>query len=236
MEIAMTGLLVIGASGDVGQGVVEKALGKGWTVAAAGRTEEKLLALDKRLGSPKNLRLVPGDIGDESGATALLEKAKASLGTIDAVVVAVNAPNTAKPLLDWTIPEFIKLLRDNLVSHFIAAKTFIPHLADGGIFIAIGGGTADFVIAGMGHLSIVQAAERMMIRALAKEHRGKTTHLRELMIISMVNGASTRQQAAADWLTDTEIGEHITSIIARPAEFPGPILSLKSREQVGVPG
>lgn len=232
----MTGLLVIGASGDVGQGVVEKALGKGWTVAAAGRTEEKLLALDKRLGSPKNLRLVPGDIGDESGATALLEKAKASLGTIDAVVVAVNAPNTAKPLLDWTIPEFIKLLRDNLVSHFIAAKTFIPHLADGGIFIAIGGGTADFVIAGMGHLSIVQAAERMMIRALAKEHRGKTTHLRELMIISMVNGASTRQQAAADWLTDTEIGEHITSIIARPAEFPGPILSLKSREQVGVPG
>lgn len=232
----MTGLLVIGASGDVGQGVVEKALGKGWTVAAAGRTEEKLLALDKRLGSPKNLRLVPGDIGDESGATALLEKAKASLGTIDAVVVAVNAPNTAKPLLDWTIPEFIKLLRDNLVSHFIAAKTFIPHLADGGIFIAIGGGTADFVIAGMGHLSIVQAAERMMIRALAKEHRGKTTHLRELMIISMVNGASTRQQAAADWLTDTEIGEHITSIIARPAEFPGPILSLKSRDQVGVPG
>jgi len=236
MEIAMTGLLVIGASGDVGQGVVQKALGKGWTVAAAGRTEEKLLALDKRLGSPKNLRLVPGDIGDESGATALLEKAKASLGTIDAVVVAVNAPNTAKPLLDWTIPEFIKLLRDNLVSHFIAAKTFIPHLADGGIFIAIGGGTADFVIAGMGHLSIVQAAERMMIRALAKEHRGKTTHLRELMIISMVNGASTRQQAAADWLTDTEIGEHITSIIARPAEFPGPILSLKSRDQVGVPG
>jgi len=236
MEIAMTGLLVIGASGDVGQGVVEKALGKGWTVAAAGRTEEKLLALDKRLGSPKNLRLVPGDIGDESGATALLEKAKASLGTIDAVVVAVNAPNTAKPLLDWTIPEFIKLLRDNLVSHFIAAKTFIPHLADGGIFIAIGGGTADFVIAGMGHLSIVQAAERMMIRALAKEHRGKTTHLRELMIISMVNGASTREQAAADWLTDTEIGEHITSIIARPAEFPGPILSLKSRDQVGVPG
>lgn len=232
----MTGLLVIGASGDVGQGVVEKALGKGWTVAAAGRTEEKLLALDKRLGSPKNLRLVPGDIGDESGATALLEKAKASLGTIDAVVVAVNAPNTAKPLLDWTIPEFIKLLRDNLVSHFIAAKTFIPHLADGGIFIAIGGGTADFVIAGMGHLSIVQAAERMMIRALAKEHRGKTTHLRELMIISMVNGASTREQAAADWLTDTEIGEHITSIIARPAEFPGPILSLKSRDQVGVPG
>jgi len=232
----MTGLLVIGASGDVGQGVVQKALGKGWTVAAAGRTEEKLLALDKRLGSPKNLRLVPGDIGDESGATALLEKAKASLGTIDAVVVAVNAPNTAKPLLDWTIPEFIKLLRDNLVSHFIAAKTFIPHLADGGIFIAIGGGTADFVIAGMGHLSIVQAAERMMIRALAKEHRGKTTHLRELMIISMVNGASTRQQAAADWLTDTEIGEHITSIIARPAEFPGPILSLKSRDQVGVPG
>ncbi len=232
----MTGLLVIGASGDVGQGVVEKALGKGWTVAAAGRTEEKLLALDKRLGSPKNLRLVPGDIGDESGVTALLEKAKASLGTIDAVVVAVNAPNTAKPLLDWTIPEFIKLLRDNLVSHFIAAKTFIPHLADGGIFIAIGGGTADFVIAGMGHLSIVQAAERMMIRALAKEHRGKTTHLRELMIISMVNGASTRQQAAADWLTDTEIGEHITSIIARPAEFPGPILSLKSRDQVGVPG
>ncbi len=232
----MTGLLVIGASGDVGQGVVEKALGKGWTVAAAGRTEEKLLALDKRLGSPKNLRLVPGDIGDESGATALLEKAKASLGTIDAVVVAVNAPNTAKPLLDWTIPEFIKLLGDNLVSHFIAAKTFIPHLADGGIFIAIGGGTADFLIAGMGHLSIVQAAERMMIRGLAKEHRGKTTHLRELMIISMVNGASTRQQAAADWLTDTEIGEHITSIIARPAEFPGPILSLKSRDQVGVPG
>jgi NAD(P)-dependent dehydrogenase (short-subunit alcohol dehydrogenase family) len=236
MEIGMTRLLVIGASGDVGQGVVEKALGKGWSVAAAGRTKEKLHALDSRLGSPKNLHLVPGDIGDQAGAAALLANVTSALGAIDAVVVSVNAPSTLKPLLDWTIPEFTTLLQENLVSHFIAAKTFIPHLADGGSYIAIGGGTADFVIAGMGHMSIIQAAERMMIRALAKEHRGKTTHLRELMIISMVNGASKRQEAAPDWLTDTEIGEHITSIIARPAEYPGPILTLKSKDQVGVRG
>ncbi len=127
------------------------------------------------------------------------------------------------------------VLNDNLISHFAAAKTFIPVLAPGGTYLSIGGGTADFIMPGMGQLSIGQAALRMMIRAIAGDHRGAATHVHELIIASMVNGEKRRAVAAPDWLTEIEVGEHVATIIADPASFPGPILTLKSRDQVGRP-
>jgi hypothetical protein len=86
----------------------------------------------------------------------------------------------------------------------------------------------------MAHVSMSQAAQRMLYRGLGRERR-EGAEIRELMIVSMVNGESSRQHAKPEWLSDIEIGRHVCAILDAPASFPGPILQLKSREQVGRP-
>lgn len=224
----MRRLLVIGAAGDVGRGIVQAAGERGWKVAAAGRS---LARLQEAVGGSGEL--VEGSIASEAEAARLWEAASAALGGIDAVAVSVNAPNVSRPLLEWTPAELAGVLEGNLLTHFIAARTFLARLAPGGVFVGVGGGTADFVMPKAGHLSVAQAGLRMMYRALAKE-AGEVA-LREMLIAAMVNGASKRAVADPNWITDIEVGRHLCAIVAAPHDFPGPIVTLRSREQVGQP-
>ena len=145
----------------------------------------------------------------------------------------MNAPNDSRALLDWDGDGLEALFRSNLFTHFHGAKAAMARLRAGGVLLGVGGGTADFVRAGRAHISMAQAALRMMYRGLAKENRDAV--IRQLQIVSMVNGESTRDIAEDAWLTDDEIGRHACAIMASPGEFPGPIVSLKSRAQIGVP-
>jgi NAD(P)-dependent dehydrogenase (short-subunit alcohol dehydrogenase family) len=224
----MKRLLVVGAGGDVGQGVVAAALELGWKVAAAGRTAERLQRLQAKLAAP-GLKVAVGDLRDEAAAGALWDAAASALGGLDAVVIAVNAPNAMRPLLTWTAAELLEVYAANVLTHFNAAKVFLPRLPANGVFLGIGGGTADFVIPKLGQLSMAQAAERMMYRAIARERR-EGAEVRELMIASMVNGESSRSGADPAWVTDLEVGRHACAIVAEPAAFPGPVIILKSRE------
>ena len=180
-------ILVVGATGDVGLGIVSAALASGRSVVAAGRSVEKLGELAAEQASDR-IAIAVGDLSSEAGAAALWDEAAARFGSIDAVVVAVNAPNRLQPLIEMNIEDLSRIAEANLFTHFIAAKTFLPRLPDDGIFIGIGGGTADFIVPRMTPVSMMQAALRMMYRGFARE-RKDGARLRELMIVSMVNGS-----------------------------------------------
>jgi NAD(P)-dependent dehydrogenase (short-subunit alcohol dehydrogenase family) len=226
-------LLIVGATGDVGQGIARGAFAQGWTVVAAGRSAEKL---DRLFGTAtgQGVLTCAGDVASEEGALALWHAATAIAGPIDAVIISVNAPNRTAPLAQWSGADVSALFDANLLTHFHAAKVMLPLLPAEGMLIGIGGGTADFVIPGMAPVSMAQAALRMFYRGLARE-RKETAEVRELMIVSMVNGTSKRDRAQPEWVTDEEVGRHVCAILAAPHQFPGPILQLKSREQIGQP-
>jgi NAD(P)-dependent dehydrogenase (short-subunit alcohol dehydrogenase family) len=222
-------LLVIGASGDVGQGIVAAAAERGWHVVAAGRTQAKLAAIAAR--HPGVVPLV-GDVGSPDSAVALIEAAKTARGGIDAVVISVNAPASFRPLFENDEASLVELFRSNIVSHFHAAKAALDALPADGVLLGLGGGMADWVPPHGTHQSIVQAGLRNFYRGLAKEYRDR--NVRQMQIVSMVNGASKRDVAQESWLTDRECGEHACAIVERPAEFKGPVVIIKSREEVGV--
>lgn len=226
-------LLVVGAAGDVGQGIVGAALASGRQVIAAGRNGEKLERIAARYPG-RALTCVVGDIATETDAAALWDVAAKKSGGVDAVVISVNAPKKFQSLMEWSAADLSALLSSNLLVHFIAAKIFVPRLPENGILIGIGGGTADFIIPKMAYVSISQAAQRMMYRGLVRERKGGA-EIRELMVVSMVNGESNRDNAKPEWVTDIEVGQHVCAILDAPANFPGPVLQLKSREQVGRP-
>ena len=218
----MTRVLVIGATGDVGQGVVAAARERDWSVIAAGRDPARLSALAT---DAKGIAVAQGDLSSEDSAQALWARAVAPFGGVDAIVVSVNAPNAPRGLADWSSEALADLYASNVLTHFNAAKTFLPLLPREGVFIGIGGGTADFIIPGLAPLSMAQAALRMFYNGLARENR-EGPAVRELMIVSMVNGASKRDTARPDWIHDIDVGRRVCEVIAAPGDNPGPILKL----------
>ena len=235
-------LLVIGASGDVGQGIVAAALASGRTVIASARNPQRLAKLTA--AHPTGLHVLAGDVATLEGATALWQAANAqSLAAsgqpVSEVVVSVNAPSSTTPLADCDAQLLADLFAANVLTHFNAAKAIIPVLPATGKFIGIGGGMADLIFPGMVPVAVAQAALRNLYRGFAKEYRAKPPQngplIRELMVASMVNGESKRGVAQDSWVTDLDIGQHLLALLDNPDGFDAPVTVLRSREQVGKP-
>jgi NAD(P)-dependent dehydrogenase (short-subunit alcohol dehydrogenase family) len=231
--MAKEALLVVGAAGNVGRGIVAAALASGRNVVAAELKQEWLGSLQEQHKGEAFAGVV-GDLSTEAGAAALWEAARARFGGIDHVIVSVNVPVRVRPLMEFHADELTHVLAGNVVTHFVAAKVFLPLMPAHGLLIGIGGGTADFIFPQQAHISMGQAAMRMMYRGVAKEVKsGAQAH--ELMIVSMVAHEANRDIAQPDWITNVEVGKHVCAILDAPAKFPKPVLHLRSRAQVGSP-
>ena len=126
-------------------------------------------------------------------------------------------------------------LRDNVLSHYAAAKSFIPIIPTGGVYLGIGGGMADLIFPGMVAVSMGQAALRNFYRFLVKDPACQNIHVRELMLYSMIAGKSNAGVAEPTWITDDEVGQHLSAILSDLDAFEGTILTVKSRKQIGLP-
>jgi NADP-dependent 3-hydroxy acid dehydrogenase YdfG len=223
-------ILVIGATGDVGSGVVTACLRRGWDTVAVARTESALQDL-AREHSNSRLSTIVGSLDDEQSTKELAYSANA--GTLTGVVVAAAGPWTATPVADCGWDTIAQAFERQLRPHVNAARTFIPGLPDGAVYLAIGGGMADAIFPGMAPMSMTQAAQRNLIRGWHREHRDGPVAIKELIIAAMVNGRRTRAHAAQDWLTDKEIGEYAADVLTAPEQYPGAILTLSTRDVRG---
>jgi len=231
----MKNALIVGATGEVGKGITGELLAAGYRVVASSRRQESLESLLTRYPAESSLQIVRGSVEDEASASALLEAVRTKVDRLDAVIVSVNGAADMRPLVEWSSGDLLGVLQQNLISHFVSAKTLIPAVADGGMYLAIGGGMADFVFPGNGHISMGQAAQRMMFRYLSTELSARPLHIRQLTIASMVNGEKKRGVAHPQWVTDADVGQHVRAILEGPDMFPDAILTLRSRKQVGKP-
>ncbi|MFC8097700.1 SDR family oxidoreductase [Streptomyces sp. NPDC057363] len=205
-------LALVGATGDVGTGVLRAAVRRGWNVVAVSRTPARLAAVQAEHGSA--VRTIAGGIGDDAGGARLA----AELGPVDAVVVSVHAGYPLRPILEWPADELNALVAGNVGAHLVAARHLMPLVRDGGDFLGLGGGMADLVIPRYVPLAVAQAAQRQLYRGLIREARGNPrVRIRELLVAAMVNGPSTRERARPDWITEDEIGEYVAGLLAEPS-------------------
>lgn len=226
--------VIIGATGDVGTGMVKALLADGFRVVAMGRNQQRLEALRTAFGVEAALETVTGSIASEELAHAAAERVRA-FGAPSVVIVSVSGQAAAVPLVDLSSADLARVFGDDLLPHLIAAKAFLPILSEGGVYLGIGGGMADLTVPGMAAISMAQAAQRALFRYLAKEPAWRNVHVRELMLYSMIAGKSKAAMAEPHWITADEVGQHVRAILADLATFEGPVLTLKSRKQVGQP-
>ena len=238
----MKKIVVIGATGDVGRGIVAELLPAGHQVVAVARDAGRLAALVAEFalaapaaGDSATLSTLVGSVATDASAAELLAAIRAVHGTPAAVIVSINSARRPQPLSDYDTGQFASLIGGDLFSHFTAAHCFIPALSAGGTYIGIGGGSCDFVLHDGVPQSVAQAALRMLYRGLAHEHRDSPVHIRELIVASVVNGVSTRAFADPSWVTEREIGAQVAAIVAAPEQYPAPILRLARRDATGLP-
>ena len=218
-------IVVIGGGGDVGRGVVRAALRRGWEVTAVGRRPESLRDLeDESSGMSLDVRI--GSVASQSEADVLADALDLQ-GPV-AVVNAISLRWTGGPLLGTGFAPVADYLGAYLGGHHAAARSFLPRMGEGSVYLGIGGGRADFVVPGTVPVSMAQAAERMFYRGLHREARNLPVHVRELMVVSKVAGDSNRDSAQPEWLTDAVIGERVCDIVSSPdgEENRGPILTI----------
>jgi 3-oxoacyl-[acyl-carrier protein] reductase len=143
--------LVAGGAGYVGEGIVRAFLKEGATVAVSARNSSKLEELRGLLGELASDRFVPvvGEFSQIEAAEHLRDEILNKFGRLDAVVASLgggwkgNQPLTKVSMEDWQ-----NYLQSNLTTHFVAARTFLPVLAQqkGSSYTLLGGGAAETAI------------------------------------------------------------------------------------------
>jgi NAD(P)-dependent dehydrogenase (short-subunit alcohol dehydrogenase family) len=224
--------VIIGATGTVGRGITRAFRARGWDIVAVGRNADTLADFQREA---PGTRVICGTVGDDESAIATAAKVSAVAPVINAVITTINMPQTTARLLDTSAENLVEILVGNVISHHCAAKAFLPLLTGGGRYIGIGGGMADVTFAGMGAVSICQAAQRNLFRFLAQETEGEARSVYELMLFSHIVDPVNEQVANPRDIRADEVGAHVLAILESPEVFVGPILTLKTRKQIGLP-
>ncbi|MDP3173373.1 MAG: SDR family oxidoreductase [Phenylobacterium sp.] len=231
----MKQFLILGGTGDVGSGVIAALLDAGHSVLATSRGGPKAEALRNRHAG-RSFHLIEGSVHDEAAAATLLQGVRARVDRVDGVLAGLSgARPQGKTLVEWSSADLLAIVHANLITHFVAAKTFVPIVVDGGIYIGLGGAMADRIFPHYSYNSMIQSAQRTMFRYLDHELENHRIAIRELIIGAMV---TTEDKAKGDdpkynWITDREVSEHIRAMLENPADFPGPIEHLFSARGVG---
>lgn len=202
-------LIVLGATGAVGRGVVQAAVAAGRPVIAVARDRRALKALQAGHPQAAVTTLVGSVANDAEGARladALRDLQRPPLG----VVAAICGRSEGGRLLDRPAAFLQRRLDEDLLPHLAAARHLLPLLAEadrGGSYVLIGGPGSEHPWAGHGHRSIGEAALRMLARVLHDEARALSVRVQLLSIPSPVCTDYNRDHAGPQWPSALAVGQ-----------------------------
>ena len=228
---------VLGASGRVGNLVVRQLLAAGFTVVAVSRSADKLHRITATYSGAGRLGTLQGDVSSDARAFDLRTRFVAAHGTPHAVVASLSSTAVDGPMriLDSPTEALRKAFDSNFFTHVSAAKAWIPVLPSGSTYLGINGGLADYAAAGMAQLTTTQSALRSLYGVLAleaqdrKRPQDRRPFVRALELYGLVDDGSAPVGQSEMRIDGAAVGSRVTEIIARPEEFPGPVLTLKSK-------
>jgi meso-butanediol dehydrogenase/(S,S)-butanediol dehydrogenase/diacetyl reductase len=119
-------VIVTGASGNIGAGIIRRFAAEGANVVLTGRNKDKLEALAGTL-NPDRTAVVPADVTREADVQALADEAAARFGGID-VLVSNAGVGYLSPFEDLAIEDWRRVIDANLTSCFLGARACLPYL------------------------------------------------------------------------------------------------------------
>jgi len=144
-------VIITGAAGGIGTGLVEGFLEEGYNVVATSRDASR------KLTTSDSLVLLDGDIGKQQTAACAVEAAINNFGTIDVLVNNAGIFLT-KPFIDFTTEDLDALVSTNLLGFFYITQRTVKEMLKqkSGCVVSITAALADRPIAGVnGSISMI---------------------------------------------------------------------------------
>ena len=225
--------LIAGGAGGVGEGIVHQLLAEGATVIVPSRSPEKIRKLNEYVPVEQlaNLHSYSVDISDVAAAEQFRDQIYEKFGVPDLLVASLGGWWQGSQLIDVPVSTWDTLLNDNLKSHFLFIRTFLPAQIkkNEGLYVLINGfsGVDPYPMAGP--ISIACAALIMMGRQIAREHADTQVNIRELVLGPLNTRA--RQMHNPAWYSAQDIGDHIIKVFQEPSAHPEVVTHLFDKRQ-----
>ncbi|HEX5272367.1 MAG TPA: SDR family oxidoreductase [Gemmataceae bacterium] len=215
--------VVAGGTGTVGEGIVRAFLKEGATVLLPSRSRQAIDALRGYLaGSPLD-RLLPfvGNVADVTDAARLRDEMLRRAGRIDAVVASLGGTwEEGLKLVDVPMETWRKYWESNLTPHYVAARTFLPLLANqkGSSYTLLGGLSAVLTLPNYSVVGVNSAAQLMMAKVLMEEMKDTAVRINQVMF-GYVNTRARAAYARPEWVTADEVGAFCAYLASREASM-----------------
>jgi NAD(P)-dependent dehydrogenase (short-subunit alcohol dehydrogenase family) len=208
--------LVAGGTGGVGEGIVRALLHEDAIVIVPARSSEKAESLRAYVSDipTGNLVTLVGDMSTWEGISDFQQKIRQRFDHLDLVVASLGGWSQGLPLTSVTFATWQKILNDNLTSHFLAIKGFVPFLTPKtGAYIHINGFGSEEIIPMAAPVTAAAAAQKSLVQTLAAELKTTGIKVWEMILGPM----QTRQRirmgiVKPDYYTPEEVGNYIVDL------------------------
>jgi NADP-dependent 3-hydroxy acid dehydrogenase YdfG len=218
-------ILIAGASGAVGEGMVNHYLKKGHRVTALVRQERKKEALQNAIQKEgvtnAGIDFIVNPYHTEEEIEELTRQIKA-LAPVDIAIASLGGWYHGEELYKISSRDYGMVLTNNLTSHVNFSKALVPVLEKQGkgIFVMINGGAAEYAVPHSGIISVVAAAQKMMGQVLHGELKNKNIRVYGVGAFDLVR-TKTRENSVNLWLGTQEIAQYILDLSAHKGEKAG---------------
>jgi NAD(P)-dependent dehydrogenase (short-subunit alcohol dehydrogenase family) len=210
----MSRVLITGASGGAGGGVVDAFLEAGWQVVGAARTTPG--------DEPREaLSWVVMDLTDEAAARAGTAEAAARLGGLDALVCLAGGFRLT-PIDEASWADFAGLLDLDYRTTVAAVLAALPHLGEGASIVTVGAKTAQAPGPRSSAYAAAKAGVIAFSASLAAELRPRGIRVNCVLpgtIDTPANRESMPNAKTANWVSPRQLGE-LVRYLASPESSP----------------
>jgi NAD(P)-dependent dehydrogenase (short-subunit alcohol dehydrogenase family) len=202
--------VVCGATGAVGSGIAYALLASGWRVHAIGRDQSKLDALinDAPLEKKRDLHCHLQASFDASETDRIHANVVAISRSLQLVVASLGGWAQGPRLLDVSAAQWASAMQNNLDSHWLCAKQWLPALEQNekSAYVLINGGAALAPVLGAGPVSVAAVAQLGLKAALAKETYPKGPRVYAVLANTPVI-TRVRPQGLPSWIGTDDIAK-----------------------------
>ena len=164
--------VITGANRGLGRAMAKGLASAGAEVALVARDREKLAEAAAEIGT--KAKAFQADVSDEQQVAALERAIAAHYGRVH-ILINNAGINIRKPLVEFSLEEWNRVVNTNLTSVFLMCRAFIPHIKGQGYgrIINIGSTMSWASIPGRSAYSATKSAILGITRALALELAGE---------------------------------------------------------------
>jgi NAD(P)-dependent dehydrogenase (short-subunit alcohol dehydrogenase family) len=163
--------LITGASRGLGKAMALALAAEGASIALVARDKEQLQkSVEEVWRTGSGAQAFPADVSNEKQVTQLEQDVSREFGRIH-ILINNAGINIRKPITDFTLAEWRRVLDTNLTSTFLMCRAFVPHLKGNGYgrIINLGSTMAHVSLAGRPAYSASKSAILGLTRSLALE-------------------------------------------------------------------